>query len=159
MHVLDIMTYGNQTLMNAFDQVPRDAWDRPGACGYWSTRQILAHMVSYELLLGDVLQSLEDGSMGETLQALSESGPEFNNREVAARASSSVAQLMDEYRSGFRNNLEAAATLDPELWTTDGVLAWYGAEYDLEDYVVYSSYGHKREHSAQIHAFVDIIEG
>ncbi len=38
-------------------------------------------------------------------------------------------------------------------WRQTGMLAWYGAEYDLEDYVVYTYYGHKREHCGQIQAF------
>ena len=41
---------------------------------------------------------------------------------------------------------------------TNGVLPWYGAEYDLEDFIAYMYYGHKREHSAQIAVFKDKLE-
>ena len=38
-----------------------------------------------------------------------------------------------------------------------GLIDWYGAEYDLEDFLIYSYYGHKREHSAQIEVFKDLL--
>ena len=34
-----------------------------------------------------------------------------------------------------------------------GALPWYGAGYTLEDFLVYTFYGHKREHGAQIDGF------
>ena len=34
---------------------------------------------------------------------------------------------------------------------------WYGKEYALDDFIVYTFYGHKREHSAQIAAFRDLL--
>ena len=37
----------------------------------------------------------------------------------------------------------------------NGTLPWYGAEYSLDDFIVYTYYGHKREHAAQIAAFRD----
>jgi hypothetical protein len=39
-----------------------------------------------------------------------------------------------------------------------GVLPWYGKEYDLEDFIVYTFYGHKREHCAQIAAYRDQLK-
>jgi hypothetical protein len=39
----------------------------------------------------------------------------------------------------------------------NGALPWYGAEYDLEDFIAYSFYGHKREHTAQINVFRDAL--
>jgi hypothetical protein len=39
-----------------------------------------------------------------------------------------------------------------------GLLAWYGAEYDLEDVVAYSQYGHKREHGAQVNVYKDTVK-
>ncbi len=38
-----------------------------------------------------------------------------------------------------------------------GPLPWYGPEYDLDDFIAYTFYGHKREHSAQIAAFADVL--
>jgi hypothetical protein len=39
-----------------------------------------------------------------------------------------------------------------------GLLPWYSAEYDLEDYITYAFYGHKREHCAQIAVYRDTLK-
>ena len=36
-----------------------------------------------------------------------------------------------------------------------GTLPWYGDEYALDDFIVYTSYGHKREHGPQIEAVLE----
>lgn len=47
------------------------------------------------------------------------------------------------------------AQIPAETARLTGTLPWYGAEYALDDFVVYTFYGHKREHSAQIAVFRD----
>ena len=39
-----------------------------------------------------------------------------------------------------------------------GTLPWYGPEYDLEDFIAYTFYGHKREHMAQVNVFLDTLK-
>ena len=53
--------------------------------------------------------------------------------------------------------MELTAALPSSLFFNTGFLPAYGMEYDLEDYIAYSFYGHKREHSAQIGVFRDAI--
>jgi hypothetical protein len=48
-----------------------------------------------------------------------------------------------------------AARISADVYRQNGTLPWYGSEYDLDDFIVYTFYGHKREHSAQIAAFRD----
>ena len=42
-----------------------------------------------------------------------------------------------------------------------GLLGWYTAEYDLEDFLVYTYYVHKREHCTQVAAFTErfVLQG
>ncbi len=48
-----------------------------------------------------------------------------------------------------------AAQISAETWEHEGLLPWYGQEYDLEDFIAYTYYGHKREHCGQIAVFRD----
>ena len=48
--------------------------------------------------------------------------------------------------------LRLAALIAPEVWREVGTIPWYGAEYSLDDLVVYQQYGHKREHDPQLQA-------
>ena len=150
MHPTDVLRYGNDTLMAAVESLPDTAWDAPGACGHWSAKDVMAHMACYELLLGDVLAGvLERGEPTPTLDHML-SGEAFNDAEVEARVGRSAAEVRVEYGTAHDRVYELANALPGSAWREAGILTWYGPDYDLEDFVAYASYGHKREHAAQL---------
>ena len=51
--------------------------------------------------------------------------------------------------------MQLAAQNTPETFRANGSIPWYGAEYCLDDYIVYTNYAHKREHCGQIDVFGD----
>ena len=55
MNAVDILKYGQQTVLQTIDGFPNSAWETPGACGVWSVKDIIAHLTSYEHVLIDVL--------------------------------------------------------------------------------------------------------
>jgi hypothetical protein len=63
--------------------------------------------------------------------------------------------VLDEYKEAHQKVWAAAEQITPEIWEQEGILPWYGQEYDLEDFIVYTYYGHKREHCGQIAVFRD----
>lgn len=62
---------------------------------------------------------------------------------------------MDEYKQAYEYNMTLAGHVPEEKWRETGALPWYGEGYDLEDFIAYAFYGHKREHSAQVNVFTD----
>ncbi len=66
-------------------------------------------------------------------------------------------EVFDEYEQTHLKTLELAAQVPGDLLEKEGVLPWYGRAYDLEDFIVYTFYGHKREHSAQVAVFKDTL--
>ena len=54
--------------------------------------------------------------------------------------------------------VRSPARIPPDTWRQNGTLPWYGAEYSLDDFIVYTFYGHKREHTAQINVFKDTLK-
>jgi hypothetical protein len=78
---------------------------------------------------------------------------------VGARKAKSAADVLREYEDGHAKNRDLATQISPETYREVGTLPWYGAEYSLDDYIVYSFYGHKREHGAQINLYKDQITG
>lgn len=153
MNALDVLRYGHQTVLQTVGGLPDDAWDMPNVCGVWSSKDILAHLASFELGLLDVLSSLLDSSrLTPTLDRF-RTRPSFNDDEVAARQGKSAAEVVTEYHDAHAQVMTLAAELPAETFRQVGALPWYGREYDLEDFIVYTSYGHKREHCAQIKLF------
>jgi uncharacterized damage-inducible protein DinB len=160
MNTLDVLRYGHQTLIDTLARVPQSDWAAPDVCGVWSVKDIVAHLASYELMLIDVLQGFVDPNQPTpTLETIARlGGPEaFNDHEVAQRQDHSPQAVYDEYLAAQVQTQALAAQISLEDQTRDGSLPWYGAEYDLQDYLVYTFYGHKREHSAQVAVFADTL--
>jgi hypothetical protein len=157
MHSYDVLKYGHQTFISTIGEFPAGAVNRPGACGVWSVKDIVAHLASYELVLVDVLNSQLGGTATPYLDQLFAQGEQFNDSQVEARRSHTFEQVLGEYNDAHAQVMALAAQIPAEVFRQTGILPWYGAEYDLDDYIAYSFYGHKREHSAQVAAFRDSL--
>lgn len=160
MNPQDILKYGHLTITRTLNDFPEAEWETGGVCGVWSTKGVIAHLASYEHLLCDILMSLT-GIAGEnaTLQRFQALGPlEFNDAEVADRQGLSPAETLADYERTCDRAQQLAAQLPADIWPQTGTLPWYGAEYSLDDFIVYTFYGHKREHAAQVAVFLDQLK-
>jgi hypothetical protein len=61
--------------------------------------------------------------------------------------------VWSEYTATYRQTISLITQIPIARRRLNGLIAWYGLEYDLEDFIVYNFYGHKREHSSQIAVF------
>lgn len=157
MNPFDVMRYGHLTVLGAIEGLLDEDWAEGGVCGVWSTRQIIAHLASYELLLEDVLRALVEDGESPRLEQYLASGEAFNDEEVAKRNARSVRETLEEYSSAYEAVAAIASRVPAGTWSEVGTLPWYGGEYSLDDWIVYQFYGHKREHTAQIAVFRDRI--
>jgi hypothetical protein len=101
-----------------------------------------------------VLNGFLDGGDTPYLEEIGTVGPlGFNDIEVDKRRGQSSEDIHEEYVTACARSMELAQRIPPDLWRDPGTLPWYGDEYALDDFIVYSYYGHKREHAAQINVF------
>lgn len=157
MNVFDVMKYGHLTVLGSVEGLDESTMNEGGVCGVWSVRNIIAHLASYELLLADVLTSMAEGTSSARLDHYLRIGLAFNDDEVDARKDRSVSETLSEYSAAYDAVASAAPKIPAETWAATGTLPWYGDEYSLEDWIVYQFYGHKREHTAQIAVFKDVL--
>ena len=157
MNAIDVMQYGHLSLMNTLDGLPESEWEKAGVCGVWSVKDIISHLASYEQLLNEVLNTFLGSEPGPTMLRWSDSPEGFNDNEVADRLEKSAAAILAEYGEIRSQNMASLANIPAEKIREAGTMPWYGSEYALDDYLVYSFYGHKREHCAQIAVFRDQI--
>lgn len=151
MNTLDIMRSGHQTVLDAINDFPDDGWEQPGACGTWTAKDIIAHLASFEAVLVDILRGMNDEETATpALDSFITDYERFNEREVQARHHQSPQAILDEYSVYHADVLRLIQRLPESVLRQNGALDWYGAAYDLEDFLVYTFYGHKREHCAQI---------
>ena len=155
MNAVDILKYGQQTVLQTLEAFPEAAVEKPGACGVWSVKDIIAHLASYEQVLVDVLSTFGSPQPTPYLNKFIEPGGQFNDTEVDVRKAKTMQEVLDELNDAHAQVLLLATQISPERFSQTGTLPWYGMEYALDDFLVYTFYGHKREHSAQIAAFRD----
>lgn len=153
MNANDVLRYGHQTVLVAIEGLPEKEWYTPGVCGKWSVKDIIAHLASFEHLLVDVLTSLQSDLPTPTLDRFFVDYETFNDDEVARRGNDSPAEVLAEYRETHKLAVRLLTHIPAERRRLSGTLPWYGEDYDLEDFIVYTFYGHKREHCAQIEMF------
>lgn len=157
MNAQDVIKYGHGTVIEAIDGLPESDWQTTGVCGVWSVKNIIAHLASFELVLVDVLNSLLNEAPTPMLDKFIAAYEQFNDIEVEARRHQSVDETLAEYCNAYTQAEKLLAQVPVEQRRQNGLLAWYGQEYDLEDFITYAFYGHKREHCAQIGVHRDRI--
>ena len=155
MNAVDILKYGQQTVLQTLAEFPEAAVEKPGACGVWSVKDIIAHLVSYEEVLVDVLATFVSRQPTPYLNKFTEPSGQFNDSEVDLRKARTMPEVLAEFNDAYAQVMSLATQISPEQFRQSGTLSWYGMEYALDDFLVYTFYGHKREHSAQIAAFGD----
>ena len=156
MDAVGILRWGHDWLMRQVSGMPEAGWAEP-AVGTWSARDVLAHLSSYELLLSEVLAPFVGETVPTTLLSRYDDG--FNDREVDARAGTPWRDVLAEYREAHERAMAIAVRMPAGVWPQVGTIPWYGAEYALDDLLVFQWYGHKREHGAQIAAAKDRAGG
>lgn len=155
MNATDILKYGQGTVLQTIEGFPESSWEKAGACGVWSVKDILAHLASYEKVLVDILSAFVGRHATPYLDKFTGLGGQFNDSEVERRRGRTVKEILDEFKDAHAQAMSLAAQIRPEGFRQVGTLPWYGMDYSLDDVIVYMYYGHKREHSAQIAAFLD----
>ena len=160
MNATDILKYGQLTVLQALDGLPETAWETPGACGVWSVKDIIAHLASYECVLEEVLSTFMGGPNSSTpyLTLYTDPDSQFNDAEVEKRKNKSMQEVLEEFNDTHAQVMSMVGRIPSETLRQSGTLPWYGMAYALDDFLVYAYYGHKREHSAQIAAFQDVLD-
>ncbi|MEZ4667654.1 MAG: hypothetical protein R3E39_07025 [Anaerolineae bacterium] len=158
MNPTDVLKYGHQHVLRTLDGLSRSTWETGGVCGVWSVKDIIGHLAAYELMLSEVLAPFAEIEIEpKILPQIGNIGiAAFNDVQAASRHGKTVSEVLREYEDTATYNVEKVAIqISSPIWSRRGTLPWYGDEYSLDDYIVYTFYGHKREHCAQIDVYKD----
>jgi uncharacterized protein (TIGR03083 family) len=158
MNAADVVMYGQGTFLASLESVPQSEWELPNVCGYWSVRQIVTHLASYEAMFADVLASIIGNDPTPTLDAFRNDPAGFNDAEVERRSDLTTDAALDELKSEHERVMTLIRQIPPARLREVGTIPWYGPEYSVDDLIAYQVYGHKREHAAQICVFADHLK-
>ena len=152
MNTLDVLRYGQRTIRSTIDRYGPDDWGRI-ALGVWTAKDLLGHLGAFEVRFADQLAPFVDAPVQTDLPT-ADPGT-FNDDQAAVRQDWSLDMVMTEFLEAHERVMRLAAQIAPELWREVGTIPWYGAEYSLDDLVIYQQYGHKREHDPQLAAALE----
>jgi hypothetical protein len=151
----ELLHNGHHTLCEAINGLAENEWQLPGVVGEWSVKDLIAHLAAYEQVLVELLSSLlGNGRLTPTLDRFcAQYTLAFDEDEVVCRRTQTVGEVLAEYEVAQAQILLLLPQIPETVRWTQGVQPWAGSPYDLEDFLIYTAYGHKQEHGAQITAF------
>ncbi len=149
-----LLEYGNARVLDSIAGLDARTWEIGEACGYWSPKDVMAHLTSYEYFCVEVVSSLLGQTENPYMTRMATlGGDKFSQDEVAARQALPVEAILEEYQAVHEQLMGLLPQISAETMRQPGTLPWYGAPYALEDFLVYTAYGHKIEHCTQITVF------
>src|SRR5436305_1837283 len=129
MNAGDILKYGHGTILQTIEGVPEAAWETGGVCGVWSTKDVLAHLGSYEELLIEVLSAFTGGGPTPLMEMWGQLGLGFNDTQVELRRGKSGTDVLADYNAAHDRVRAQVAQIPAETFRAIGTLPWYGADY------------------------------
>jgi len=147
-----MMMYGQRTIDGLIDRLRPDDWSTI-ALGVWTSKDVVAHLGAFEVRFAEVMALFADETPTTNLRSAPSST--FNDEQAAIRRDWPVEQVVAELRDAHRLVMALAARLPAETWSAVGTIPWYGPQYSLDEMLVYTMYGHKREHGPQLEHVLD----
>jgi hypothetical protein len=150
MHTLDMLEYAHQQVLAAVEGLSTGDGDVPGACGRWSIREVVAHLVSYEALTVEVLDHLGTDRSGRLVTGWLSDREVYNHFMVNRSSSRTLAQLTADYTAHHEVLINQYIRIPETFLQTTGTLPWHSKRHDVEDFLIDMAYSHKRTHALQI---------
>jgi hypothetical protein len=152
----DVLRYGQAEIDRRIARLRPADWEAV-ALGVWTTKDLVGHLGAFEVRFAEVLMLFAGETPGTNLRA---SPPAtFNDDQAAIRRGWAVDAVLAELRDAHRQVMALVERIPAEAWREVGTIPWYGPEYALDDLVVYTMYGHKREHAPQLEAVLERRSG
>lgn len=134
------------------------ALERKGLAGDWSAKNVLAHLVAWEVWVVEMLQArLGGAALPEHLRAASADADAYNAAQVAEREELTPDEQLMELERTRVELLALLRTLEPARFETPE--PWPGARHSLSDYLRLILVQHEREHAAALRATLQAQPG
>ncbi len=126
---------------------------RQPAAGDWTVKDVLAHLVTRELLLLDVLKTFHGEQPGPFIASFTSGNrAAFNASEQEKRKYATAQQIEDEYNDVQVLTTSLLMQLPEQKVTQPGTVTLFGSALSLSDFIV-SLTEHVQEHCDQIRRF------
>lgn len=124
MHATEILENSHLYVIQTVDDLPEPMWDLPGVSGEWSAKDVLAHLISYELLLIDALNTIHGEAPSPYILRWKSSQADFSLDAIKARRYHTAQQVTSEYQDVMLQSTALLAELPAEEIQNPGTLLW-----------------------------------
>jgi len=155
MYTLDLLEHAHRMALKSTKGLPLLGWYIPATYGDWSVKDVFAHFTSCEYVLLDIMAAVMGSRPTPTLARWLEDRDLFDQVEIARRHNKTVQAILNEYNEAHAETIYQIIHISDEKLRENGTLPWYGEECDLEQFITYTFYHHKRELAEYVAGFRD----
>jgi hypothetical protein len=144
-----------QELQQARDQMadalaglPEDAYLRPGVVGFWSVKDIIAHLTVWYSELITALAFIDNPKRVPHIVEI-EDIDDYNDQQYRENARRPLAAILEDYRGVHKHLPLAIEGIDENTLTDPRRFRWMEGE-PLWFLIAENGYWHEREHADQI---------
>lgn len=135
--------------LRAIDGLSEDEMLMPGAVGYWSVKDVLAHLTAWESELITGLVHVENKKKGAPAVATIEDIDEWNEEQYHSNAGRGLDVIWDDFHGVAKYLVEAIKALDDKALDDNRAFAWM--EGEPLSYLIYeNAIWHEEEHAEDI---------
>ncbi len=152
MDINEVLDNSHVAVMQAIDDLPEGMWDLPVTDDGRSSKDIIAHLASRELLLIDVLKTFEGEQASPYILRWMEDKNRFDAEAVESRRYHTAQQVVNEYEDAQLQSSSLLSGLPADRVTKQDSMPWLQSPMSLADFVQ-SHVEHAREYADHIIQF------
>lgn len=135
--------------LRAIEGLSEDEMLTPGAVGYWSVKDVLAHLTAWESELITGLVHVENKKKGAPSVATIEDIDEWNEEQYHISAARDLDMIVEDFHGVAKYLAEAINVLDDKTLDDNRVFPWM--EGEPLSYLIYeNAIWHEEEHAEDI---------
>lgn len=150
--LIDAFIKAREALLTAIDGLSNDEMLQPGAVGYWSVKDVLAHLTAWESELVTALVRIEQNKRGRPNIVAIDDIDEWNEEQYHTSASRNLQIIWDDFEGVGKHLIAAIEALSKKDLNDNRRFPWM--EGEPLSYLVYeNAIWHEEEHAEEILAW------
>lgn len=146
--ILEQIREARGALLAAIEDLPPDTLLRSHVVGYWSIKDVLAHLTAWEAELITALSQLDNPTHIPGIVEI-EDGEGWNEEQYHISARRPLELVLEDFHGVHKHLLKAVEALDERTLTDARLFTWMEGE-PLSYLIAESATWHEEEHAEQI---------
>lgn len=150
--LIDDYNQARDTFLEAIEGLSEDDMLRPGAAGFWSVKDIMAHLTAWESELITALVRVEQNKRGVPHIVEIEDIDEWNDQQYRISVRRDLNLILEDFHGVSKHLIATIQALDDRTLDNNRAFAWM--EGEPLSYLVYeNAIWHEEEHADDIRAW------